>query len=102
SRKHVLADIQSLLDRHRAIEDVRFGLTSAAIPTLMSRWPASIDARFKMSLVGRNREGRRQWISGTGTLAVARSDSGQVVRALAFDEMTSLESKIDLFVEVGA
>lgn len=100
TRRELLADWQQVLDHFASIEDVRFKVKSSS-PTSKPGQDLHVHAKFKMWIVGRNRDGQREWIRGTGEADGVRTADRWSITSLAFDAMTSLVGTRDLFSEVG-
>lgn len=99
SHDAAVAGFARLLSRFTSIEDMRFKLKDAhPVGTSMD----AFDAHFKSWIVGRDQQGRREWLRGTGELAAHREASGRwLVDKLVYDEAASLISTRDLFSEVS-
>lgn len=112
-RADVLAQWEQLLDTLADIEDVRFkvrgatfaddarAVTGATTPTAMPG--ARGEARIAFWLVGRNREGRREWLRGTFDAGVRYpADGPWHITAVAKPSLSSMAATRDLFSEVSA
>lgn len=99
SRASTSAALQSTLDRWVSLEDVRFKLKSAA--PREGGLERGLDAKFKMWIVGRNREGRLEWLRGTGEISGVREGARWSVDRLVFAEARSLVADRDLFADVA-
>ena len=90
----------TLFSRFKSLEDVRFKLKdSHAVDGDMN----VLEAHFKSWMVGRDLDGHREWMRGTGTLAGRRDAQGQWrLDHLVFEDAASLIATRDLFSEVAA
>ncbi len=98
-RDAVLSSLSRLLDHFSEIEDVRFKVKGADFdPGASGRGRAQVG----FFLVGRDQEGRREWLQGRFSILAERDDrSPWRIRSV---EAVSLESKVsseDLFSEVA-
>lgn len=99
-REKAVAIFQDMLDAFTELEDVRFKLKDAHF---RGGSADAMDAHFKAWMIGRDVQGRREWLRGTGSLAARREPGGSwIVEALVFEEAFSLVSSRDLFAEVSA
>jgi hypothetical protein len=90
--------LSALLDRFSDVEDVRFKL-KAAVPRGGGR--DALDAAFKMWIVGRNLDGKREWVRGTGEIGGARGRDAWRVDRLVFDKLGSFVGERELFADVS-
>ena len=100
SREQFLQDWAMLLDHLGEIEDVRFKVKQANFddPTV-----ALIRARIAFFIIGRDRDGRREWIRGTAQVSAGQAED-KVWKIASFD-LAGLESMVattDLFSEIAA
>jgi hypothetical protein len=97
SREDALRALQRLLDHWTELDDVRFKMKSTDVESA-----TAVEAHFKCWLIGRNRQGQREWLRGTGELHAMRADDGGWrLDLLAFDAASSLLSVKDMFSEVS-
>lgn len=100
SREQFLRDWGTLLDHLGDIEDVRFKVKQANFddPNVpLTR------ARLAFFIIGRDRDGRREWIRGTAQVSAQQAEDK--LWKIASFALTSLESMVattDLFSEIAA
>ncbi len=100
ARRDFLSGWARFLDHFSAVEDARFKVKQASFENPEA--PAT-EARLAFYVIGRDRQGRREWARGTAQVA-ARKASAQPWRIESF-ELASFESMLaakDLFSEVAA
>src|SRR5204862_6560895 len=79
-----------------SIEDARFQITRS-----MSTGPW-MTAGFQSSIMGRDSEGRREWLSGSGLLFARSGPAGWHLLGLNFKKASSLIAARDFFTDVSA
>ncbi|MCZ6778821.1 MAG: VCBS repeat-containing protein [Acidobacteria bacterium] len=97
-RAEFLESFHAFLDHFRSIDDARFKVKSSAVAT-DGRTATGL---LKLFLVGRDREGRREWVRGLGDFRAQRQKDGKWQFATL--NITEIRSQIaieDLFDEVG-
>ncbi|MEE9230492.1 MAG: VCBS repeat-containing protein [Acidobacteriota bacterium] len=97
-RAEFLESFHAFLDHFRSIDDARFKVKSSAVAT-DGRTATGL---LKLFLVGRDREGRREWVRGLGDFRAQRQKDGEWQFATL--NITEIRSQIaieDLFDEVG-
>jgi len=112
SREEVLEEWSTLLEHFSEIEDARFKVKSAQFadsaravedaPEPTAAPGAEGTARVAFFVLGRNREGEREWLRGRAEIAVRKPASGvwQFTR-FTTTEMRSMVASKDLFSEVA-
>lgn len=103
SRQVFLRDWMAFLDHFSTIEDVRFKVKMARFET-----PRVGRARVFFFVVGRDRQGHREWVRGYATIGVHRSGRGAnvgsrtwVMTEFVVKQISSLVATRDLFSEVS-
>jgi len=111
-RPPLLDEVLSFLDRFSEIEDARFKVRQAtftadsrlvpeaSVPTAAPG--AAGEARIAFYVIGRNREGQREWARGTAPARVRKPGKGPwQLAAFGPAEVSSLAATTDLFSEVA-
>jgi hypothetical protein len=97
-RNEFLQSIEAFLSHFTELEDVRFKVKAA---DFVAGNPTRGDARVFWFLVGRDRDGRREWVRGWVQLRVERSpEDSWWIRSWRFESLESMLSVKDLFSEV--
>ena len=98
SREAFTASLQGFLDHFSEVDDLRFKVVSATPGTDGE----TLEATLEFSLVGRDREGRREWVRGRADAsASAAAGSGWRVERFLLTQMASMLADRDLFQEVA-
>jgi hypothetical protein len=98
ARQRFLESFYAFLDHFQSIEDVRFKVKSSSV-TEDGKTATGI---LKFFVVGRDREGRREWVQGlTDFRAHPQGDEKWQIAALTVTEISSQIAGEDLFDEVG-
>ncbi|MEE9229939.1 MAG: VCBS repeat-containing protein [Acidobacteriota bacterium] len=93
-----LESFHAFLDHFRSIEDARFKVKSSSV----ARDSRTATGLLKFFLVGRDRQGRREWVRGLGDFRAQRQKNGKwQIAALNITEIRSQIAIEDLFDEVG-
>ena len=112
TRGRVVGEWATLLEHFSELDDVRFKVKDARFddtartvegaeePTAAPG--ATGSARVAFFIVGRNREGQREWLNGRAEVSVRKPDEG-VWQFTSFEttEMRSMVASVDLFSEVA-
>ncbi|MFQ5416986.1 MAG: FG-GAP repeat domain-containing protein [Myxococcota bacterium] len=91
-----VAQWSTFLDRYPEIDDVRFMVKSSTVSG------ESITGSVKFWLVGRNRDGRREWARARAEASGRRDGEQWRLRLFVFRDFETLASAGDLFHEVAA
>ena len=98
-RDQFLSEMQTFFGRFKVKEDVRFNVKSAEFAE------GSEDtgrAHLKFFVVGRDGQGRREWLKGTAHVAVTKvGGENWRLRELELETLASKVSRTDLFSEVA-
>ena len=98
-RAAFVASLARFLDHFAQIDDVRFQVKESSI--LAEAGNGS--GQFKFFIVGRDVEGRREWVRGSGAFAAQRVDRGAwQLKEFVLDSVGSQLASSELFSEVGA
>lgn len=91
---------KSFLARFSEIEDTRFKVKDAVFTG--GERPGTENAAVKFFLVGRNLDGHRWWVKGTGHLSASRSPNGQwEISDWRLEHIASTTATRDLFSEIS-
>ena len=97
-RQKFLESFYAFLDHFQSIEDARFKVKSSSI----AEDGKSATGILKFFVVGRDREGRREWVQGlTDFQAHPQGDERWQIAALTVKEIRSQIAGVALFDEVG-
>ncbi len=96
-RQELLASLDGFLAHFRQVEDMRLKLKNSA------REPGGeVRGDLKFWLVGRDADGRREWVHGTAKIAGRPAgEDGWEITALDLGEIDALMAERDLFSEVA-
>ncbi len=84
----------------QSIEDARIKIKKAK--THADEDPIRIDAKIKFFWIGRDLEGRREWLKGVGhAIGTRRGESDWVLHEFVIEELTSTFTTTDMFSEVS-
>lgn len=97
-RDEAVAAFQRLLDRWSSIEDVRFKVKASRV-TSGEEGERRAEGTFKSWIVGRDAEGRREWLRGVGTVRARNPGEGWLITELAFETQASQVGMRDMFSE---
>jgi len=98
-RTEFLERLREVLDHFSEIEDVRFKVKKADFEPAHPDRARGLVAFF---MIGRDGEGRREWLTGKLQVAAVKGGEGPWrLRAIAVDSMESKTAEADLFSEVG-
>jgi hypothetical protein len=98
-RDAFLEELRVLLDHFQEIEDVRFGVQQAEFE---DAGPSEGRAAIKMSIVGRDPEGRREWLQALLRIDVRKEgEEPWGIQRLEVESIESLVASTDLFSEVA-
>lgn len=90
---------KAYLDRFSEIEDARFKVQDAEFQN--SSYPIRAESRIKFFLVGRDQEGKRFWVKGSGRLQALQQEEGWKLGRLTFQQVETLRAEVDLFSEIS-
>jgi hypothetical protein len=97
-RREFLESFYAFLDHFQSIEDARFKVNSSSI----TEDGKTATGSLKFFVVGRDREGRREWVRGlTDFQAHPQSDEKWHISTLTVTEILSQIAREELFDEVG-
>lgn len=90
-------ELRRFLELFSEVEDLRLKLGHARVIEPGLR----VAGELKLLLVGRDLDGRREWVRGKATLTARREGAEWRLETLDGSEVRSLVTERDLFVEVG-
>jgi hypothetical protein len=94
----VVEEFRAVVDHFSEMEDFRLKVLHAELESGDN--PAG-SAHLKFFVVGRDQEGRREWMQGRLRIQVTREDEGPwVLRSLEAEYLKSMVSDVDLFSDV--
>ncbi len=97
-RQEFLESFYAFLDHFQSIEDARFKVKSSSV----AGDGKTVTGILKFFVVGRDREGRREWVRGlTDFQAHPQGDEKWQIAALTVTEISSQIAREELFDEVG-
>jgi hypothetical protein len=97
-RSDYFSSWERFLSRFSEVEDVRFKVRSSSVEPRGRRAAANLG----FFLVGRDEEGRREWVRGSASASAARGEEGEwVLDRIVFERLDSLVASEDLFSEVS-
>ena len=98
-REAFLESFRATFGRFSEIEDARFKIKSASFDEEAGDRG---EAQIKFFVVGREDEGRREWLKGTGHIEVEKPAEGPWrIRTFHVEKLESKVSDVDLFSEVA-
>lgn len=95
TRSAIAGQWQEFLGHLKHLEDVRFKVKSASFSGAVG------NVTFKYFLIGRDRQQRREWIRGTGTMQVVHDGSLWLISRMRFESVDSSVATEELFDEVS-
>ncbi|MFQ5701998.1 MAG: FG-GAP repeat domain-containing protein, partial [Acidobacteriota bacterium] len=96
-RRLILEEIGAWLDHFSTLEDVRIKVKAAAFDDA-----DRARAKLKMFIIGRDRQGRREWLRARLHVEARRGDEGPWrLQAVQVDATGSMVARVDLFDEVA-
>jgi hypothetical protein len=99
SRDELLASLETFLDHFEEIEDLRLKVKESEA----SADGRSVEGKLKIWLIGRDAEGRREWVRGAAEATARLDDAGRWrMEALHLHDFGSMVAGRDLFREVAA
>jgi hypothetical protein len=96
-RAEFLRSFETFLAHFSEIEDARFKVQGSAVD------PGGLAGRghLKFFLVGRDTDGRREWVRGAATASLSRVEGHWQIREFILEKLESLVARVDLFSEVA-
>ena len=91
------ADLLAYLARHKEVEDFRLKVIAA---TYRAREDA-LDAKLKLTLVGRNGRGERIWTRGTVRATATGANKAPRLASFRLETLETLVAERDIFTEVA-
>ena len=99
SRQEYLRDLGLLLEHFSEIEDVRFKVKQALFDNSV---PPVATAQIKIFIIGRDGEGRREWLTAWASILAHQQDEAPwLFRQITLDSIESKVALRDLFSEVA-
>jgi len=99
SRDEVLKSLEGFLDHFEEVEDLRLKVKESEA----SADGRSVEGKLKIWLIGRDAEGRREWVRGAAEATARLDDAGRWrMEALHLHDFGSMVAGRDLFREVAA
>jgi len=98
-RQQVVASLEGMLDHFAVVEDLRLKIKSSTAQAAGDR----VEGKLAFKLVGRDENGRREWLRGKAVVAGVRGpDESWPLDRFSITEMSSMVAPGDLFVDVAA
>jgi hypothetical protein len=99
SREELLASLEAFLDHFAEIEDLRLKVKESDA----SADGRAVEGKLKIWLVGRDPDGRREWVRGAAEVSARQDDSGRWrIDLLHLHDLDSLVAGREMFDEVAA
>ena len=97
-RTEFLKDLEAFLAHFSAIEDARFKVKGSAVDP----GGRSASGILKFFIVGRDADGRREWVRGSGAMKVRRAAAGPwQIGEFTLKSLDSQVARVELFSEVA-
>jgi hypothetical protein len=98
-REQVIASMEGMLAHFSVVEDLRFKVKNSAVESNGER----VEGKLAFKLVGRDAEGRREWLRGKALVRGGRGpDESWPLDRFEITEIASMVAPDDLFVDVAA